>query len=607
MTHAACDDTVWTWKEYYNDTIKAAKSFMHLGLGRFESVSILGFNSPEWLLSNMGAIAAGGFAAGIYTTNEPDACKYILKHSKARIVVVDGQKQLDKILKIRGDLKDLTAIVVWGDKVSPNVNDGVGDGQAKVYGWDDFIALGASVSDAEVEARMADQKPGHCSTLIYTSGTTGDPKAVMISHDNVTWVTRANIAHHPDFVNGPLRVVSYLPLSHIAAQMVDIHSPMAYLADHSLPAEVHFARPDALKGTIKDSLIKAKPTVFFAVPRVWEKFAEALQAVGKKTTGPRKMISTWAKGQGKMIHAASQYKSKKSHPMMGFLAKKILTKVKAAIGLDCARLCISGAAPISKQTLDYFGTLTINIVEVYGMSENTGPQTCGKNKKFIAGTCGPVIPGAEIKIDLDKGDKPGNGEVCFRGRHVMMGYMHNQAKTDETIDEDGWLRSGDVGKVDADTDMLAITGRIKELIITAGGENIAPVPVEDKLKELLPGISNAMMIGDKRKYNTVILTLRQVPDPNEDGAFTEKLFGNSLEVSGAKTVAEAKADPKWKETIEAAIAAYNKTATSNAQKIQKYTILDTDFSVPGGELTATQKLKRNVVVEKYAKDIEAMY
>jgi long-chain-fatty-acid--CoA ligase ACSBG len=208
---------------------------------------------------------------------------------------------------------------------------------------------------------------------------------------------------------------------------------------------------------------------------------------------------------------------------------------------------------------------------------------------------------------LDKGDKPGNGEVCFRGRHVMMGYMHNQAKTDETIDEDGWLRSGDVGKVDADTDMLAITGRIKELIITAGGENIAPVPVEDKLKELLPGISNAMMIGDKRKYNTVILTLRQVPDPNEDGAFTEKLFGNSLEVSGAKTVAEAKADPKWKETIEAAIAAYNKTAISNAQKIQKYTILDTDFSVPGGELTATQKLKRNVVVEKYAKDIEAMY
>ena len=581
---------------------------MHLGLGRFESVSILGFNSPEWHLSNMGAIAAGGFAAGIYTTNEPDACKYILKHSNARIVVVDGQKQLDKILKIRGDLPKLVAIVVWGEELPAGVNDGIGAGQAKAYGWDEFLGLGASVSDAEVEARIADQKPGHCSTLIYTSGTTGDPKAVMISHDNVTWVTRANIAHHPDFVNGPLRVVSYLPLSHIAAQIVDIHSPMAYLADHGLPSEVHFARPDALKGTIKDSLIKAKPTVFFAVPRVWEKFAEALQAIGKKTTGLKKTLSTWAKGQGRQIHAASQYKSKKSHPWMGFIAKKLLSKIKAAIGLDCARLCISGAAPISKVTLDYFGSLNIHIVEVYGMSENTGPQTCGMNKKFIAGTCGPVIPGAEIKIDLDKGDKPGNGEVCFRGRHVMMGYMHNQAKTNETIDEDGWLRSGDVGMIDPDTDMLSITGRIKELIITAGGENIAPVPVEDKLKELLPGISNAMMIGDKRKYNTVLITLRQVPDPNEDGAFTDALFGNSLEVSKVtKTVTQAKADPKWKEYIEAGIAGYNKTAVSNAQRIQKFLILDTDFSVPGGELTATQKLKRNVVVEKYSKEIESMY
>ena len=582
---------------------------MHLGLGRFESVSILGFNSPEWHLSNMGAIAAGGFAAGIYTTNEPDACKYILKHSNARIVVVDGQKQLDKILKIRGDLPKLVAIVVWGEELPAGVNDGIGAGQAKAYGWDEFLGLGASVSDAEVEARIADQKPGHCSTLIYTSGTTGDPKAVMISHDNVTWVTRANIAHHPDFVNGPLRVVSYLPLSHIAAQIVDIHSPMAYLADHGLPSEVHFARPDALKGTIKESLIKAKPTVFFAVPRVWEKFAEALQAIGKKTTGLKKTLSTWAKGQGRQIHAASQYKSKTSHPWMGIVAKKlVLTKIKAAIGLNCARLCISGAAPISKVTLDYFGSLNIHIVEVYGMSENTGPQTCGMNKKFIAGTCGPVIPGAEIKIDLDKGDKPGNGEVCFRGRHVMMGYMHNQAKTNETIDEDGWLRSGDVGMIDPDTDMLSITGRIKELIITAGGENIAPVPVEDKLKELLPGISNAMMIGDKRKYNTVLITLRQVPDPNEDGAFTDALFGNSLEVSKVcKTVTQAKADPKWKEYIEDGIAGYNKTAVSNAQRIQKFLILDTDFSVPGGELTATQKLKRNVVVEKYSKEIESMY
>ena len=580
---------------------------MHLGLNRFESVSILGFNSPEWLIANNGAIAAGGFAAGIYTTNEPPACKYIVEHCSARVVVVEGQKQLDKILAIRAELPKLKAIVVYGGDFDKSANDGVGEGQAKVYGWKEFMDLGEKISDAQVEARIADQKPGHCCTLIYTSGTTGNPKAVMISHDNVTWTTKANMDHQPAITSGDLRVVSYLPLSHIAAQIVDIHSPMAGLL-LGLKAEVHFARPDALKGSLKQTLIDAKPTVFFAVPRVWEKFAEAMQAAGKKTKWPVSSIKEWAKGLGRQMHAAAQVGSKRSNPFFAGIARKLLSKAKAAIGLQECRVFLSGAAPITKDTLNYFGSLTINIVEVYGMSENTGPQTCGMNKKFIAGTCGPVIPGAEIKIDLDKGDKPGNGEVCFRGRHVMMGYMHNQAKTNETIDEDGWLRSGDVGMIDPDTDMLSITGRIKELIITAGGENIAPVPVEDKLKELLPGISNAMMIGDKRKYNTVLITLRQVPDPNEDGAFTDALFGNSLEVSKAcKTVTQAKADPKWKEYIEAGIAGYNKTAVSNAQRIQKFLILDTDFSVPGGELTATQKLKRNVVVEKYSKEIESMY
>ena len=556
----------------------------------------------------MGAIAAGGFAAGIYTTNEPPACKYIAEHCAARVIVVEGQKQLDKILAIRAELPKLVAIVMYSGEPKAGINDGLGEGQAKVYSWSEFMALGKDVADSVVEERIASQKPGHCCTLIYTSGTTGNPKAVMISHDNVTWTTRSNMKHHPDFVNGPLRVVSYLPLSHIAAQVVDIHSPMAYLADHGLPSEIHFARPDALKGSIKETLVKARPTVFFAVPRVWEKFAEALQAVGKKTTGVKKMLSTWAKGLGSQIHDASQVGSKRSHPMFGFLAKKIvLSKIRAVLGLDQARLCITGAAPIARHTLDYFGSIGIHVVEVYGMSENTGPQTCGQNAYFQAGTCGRIIPGVEIKIDHDPSrDKPGEGEVCFRGRHVMMGYMHDDEKTAATIDPEGWLHSGDVGKVDSKTKLLSITGRIKELIITAGGENIAPVPVEDTLKSLMPSISNAMMIGDKKKYNTVLITLRQKPD-GENG-FVDELFGTSLEVNPAvTTVTAAKTDAKWKEYIEAGIAGYNKTAVSNAQKIQKFTILDVDFSVDGGELTSTQKLKRNVVVEKYGKIIDAMY
>ena len=306
-----------------------------------------------------------------------------------------------------------------------------------------------------------------------------------------------------------------------------------------LPSEIYFARPDALKGSLKQTLIDAKPTVFFAVPRVWEKFAEALQAVGKTTTGLKKTISTWGKGLGAQIHDASQVGSKRSHPMFGFLAKKLVfSKIKAAIGLDQARLCISGAAPITLDTLNYFGSIGIHIVEVYGMSENTGPQTCGQNAYFKAGTCGRILPGVEIKIDHDPNrDKPGEGEVCFRGRHIMMGYMHAPDKTAETIDADGWLHSGDVGKVDGTSKLLGITGRIKELIITAGGENIAPVPIEDRLKSLMPGISNVMMIGDKKKFNTVLVTLRQKPDA--ENGFLNDLFGNSLEVSPASTTVTA--------------------------------------------------------------------
>ena len=581
---------------------------MALGVGRFESVSILGFNSPEWLLSNNGAIAAGGFAAGIYTTNEPPACKYIVDHCNARVIVVEGQKQLDKILAIRAELPKLAAIVVYGGDFDKSANDGVGPGTAKVYGWKEFMTLGESVSDADLQARIDDQKPGHCCTLIYTSGTTGNPKAVMISHDNVTWTTRANLDHQPAITTGPLRVVSYLPLSHIAAQIVDIHSPMGGLL-MGLPAEVHFARPDALKGSLKQTLIDAKPTVFFAVPRVWEKFAEAMQEVGKKTTGMKAVIKEWAKGLGRQMHAAAQVGSKRSNPVFGFLARALLKKAKAALGLQECRVFLSGAAPITLDTLNYFGSLTINIVEVYGMSENTGPQTCGKPSWFKAGTCGTTLPGVEIKIDHDPTrDKPGEGEVCFRGRHVMMGYMHNAEKTAETIDADGWLHSGDVGRVDPKTELLGITGRIKELIITAGGENIAPVPIEDRLKSLLPGISNVMMIGDKRKYNTCLITLRQVQDPDTDGGFLDKLFGNSTEVSAASTtVTAAKKDPKWQAYIQKAIDTYNKEAVSNAQKIQKFAILDCDFSVPGNELTSTQKLKRGVVTEKFKAVIDGMY
>ena len=407
---------------------------MKLGVGRFESVSIL--NSPEWLLSNNGAIAAGGFAAGIYTTNEPPACKYIVDHCNARVIVVEGQKQLDKILAIRAELPKLAAIVVYGGDFDKSANDGVGPGTAKVYGWKEFMTLGESVSDAELQP-TDDQKPGHCCTLIYTSGTTGNPKAVMISHDNVTWTTRANLDHQPAITSGPLRVVSYLPLSHIAAQVVDIHSPMGGLL-MGLPAEVHFARPDALKGSLKQTLIAARPTVFFAVPRVWEKFAEALQAVGKKTTGSRRPSPPGPRARAARSRrvpvqvqevAPLDGLPRQEDPHQGQGSHR--PRLRAPLHLR--RRAHLQADPRLLRYPQHPHRRGVRHVREHR------PADVRHEQEVHRGHLRPVIPGAEIKIDLAKGDKPGNGEVCFRGRHVMMGYMHNQAKTNETIDEDGWL------------------------------------------------------------------------------------------------------------------------------------------------------------------------
>jgi long-chain-fatty-acid--CoA ligase ACSBG len=294
--------------------------------------------------------------------------------------------------------------------------------------------------------------------------------------------------------------------------------------------------------------------------------------------------------------------------LYGLADKLVFQTVKERLGLDRCVFFISGAAPITRDTLSFFGSLDIPILEVYGMSECTGPSTIGTPSAFRIGTVGPAIPGVELRIDHDPNrDKPGHGEICYRGRNIMMGYMKNPQKSAEAIDREGWLHSGDVGHID-EFGLLSITGRIKELIITAGGENIAPVPIEEGIKAELPGISNIMMVGDKRKYNVCLITLFSEMDP-DTGRFTNKLSGASLGVNGsdAKTTQEARECPKWKEYLTAGITTCNGRAVSNAQKIQKFFILDEDFSDPSGDLTPTLKLKRSKVAEKYNAEIETLY
>uniref|UniRef100_A0A671RPK8 long-chain-fatty-acid--CoA ligase n=1 Tax=Sinocyclocheilus anshuiensis TaxID=1608454 RepID=A0A671RPK8_9TELE len=590
-------DGTWvtlTYKEYYQHARAAAKSFLKLGLERFHGVGILGFNSPEWFIADVGCILAGGLATGIYTTNSPEACQYVADNCEANVLVVENNKQLIKILQVRDQLPHLKAIVQYKGELEQTL--------PNVYTWAEFMKLGEGVPDAELDALIDSQKANECCTLIYTSGTTGNPKGVMLSHDNITWTATA-AGLMTSLKMSEEEIVSYLPLSHVAAQVQDMWICMRFAAI------TNFAEPDALKGSLANTLREVRPTSFLGVPRVWEKMQEAMKSVGAKSSVMKKKIADWAKGIG--LQASYNAMNGDSSVPWGFtLANALVFKnVRKALGLDRCRACYTGAAPITKDTLEYFMSLYITIFELYGMSESTGPHAISWAEGYRIMSCGKVLTGCKTK--LDKPDTDGNGEICFWGRNVFMGYLNMPDKTEEALDAEGWLHSGDLGKHDED-DFLYITGRIKELIITAGGENIPPVPTEDALKEEVSIISNAMLVGDKKKFLSMLLTLKCNIDDNGDP--TDELTPLVVEFCRqhgviASKVSEIinKKEPAIYKVIQEGIDRVNAKATSNAQRVQKWTILPQDFSISGGELGPTMKLKRPVVSKMYQEDINKFY
>ncbi|CAN0135901.1 unnamed protein product, partial [Ectocarpus sp. 12 AP-2014] len=406
------------------------------------------------------------------------------------------------------------------------------------------------------------------------------------------------------------RGVSYLPLSHVAGQLLDMHAPMA------VASSVWFAQPDALKGSLVKTLREVRPTTFVGVPRVWEKMYEKMQEIGRSIHGAKAALSAWSKGRGLANARRKEYGGGGGTPWGFKIANALVfSKVKEKLGLDKANLCFTTAAPIAQETLEYFASLNIHIMEVFGQSECTGPMAVSTKEAWKMGSCGRPMLGTESKLE------PGTGELCYRGRNIFMGYMHNPEKTAETIDEDGWMHSGDVATFDEDGDpriagpsgFVRITGRIKELIITAGGENVPPVLIESEFKAELPCIANCMVVGDKRKFLTILIVLRSEKREDKNGGSSiVKLVGDSLTAcekigSTATTIEEAKADPKWTEYINKAMKACNARTTSNAQRVAKWAFLPTDFSVEGGELTETLKLRRGPTSEKYSDIIEGLY
>jgi long-subunit acyl-CoA synthetase (AMP-forming) len=554
-----------TWADYGARARRVARALIALGVEPRRGVAIMSYNRPEWLLADLGAILAGAIPTGIYTTSAREQVTYIARHCEAAVVVVENATYLEIFESLRAELPHLKAIVVIAGVES----------HGDVLSWADFEARGDAVPETALDGRLAAQGENDPCTLIYTSGTTGAPKAVMISHRNVTFL--AEVAG-PAYGIGPAdRFLSYLPLSHIAEQCVSVYMPMmggscSYFAEslEKLP----------------ENLREVRPTIFFGVPRVWEKIQARMQAVGAAAPWLRRKIAAWARAKGLAGGYAAQRGG--AGPAGFALAEKVVfSKVKERLGLDAARICITSAAPISLGTLEYFLSLGITICEVYGMSECTGPTTFSLPDRVRTGRAGFAIPGTELRIAED-------GEVLMRGEHVFLGYYKDEAATREALDAEGWLHSGDIGDLDADG-FLRITDRKKELIITSGGKNVAPAPIEARLKTI-PGIAQAVLVGDQRNYVAALFTL----DPERVAEVARQHGSPARDIAAARDCAIFRAYLERElERLSATLARY--------EMVRRFVVLPGELTVDGGELTPTMKLKRRVIREKYAAEIESLY
>jgi len=553
-----------TWRDFAAEVRLAARALIALGFPRGGTISILGFNRPEWVILDHAAMMAGGAPAGIYTTCSPEEVQYIVHHSESRVVLVENAAQLAKVTSKRAELPLLQTIVMMrGASVPP----GSGD---DVLSWDDFVAKGTTVAESTLDQRVDAIEQADLATLIYTSGTTGPPKGVMLSHDNLAWTARtlADIGGGVDTDAS----LSYLPLSHIAEQMASIHMPA------TVGAMVYYA--ESLE-KIADNLKDSRPTVFFGVPRIWEKFHAALGGKLAEVTGVKAKLVAWARQvctEVNKLRDRNEPLPMKLSLQYRLAHKLVIGKLKAALGFDRARTLISGAAPIAADVLEFFASLDLPIREIYGQSEDTGPTSFNLPGKTKIGTVGPPLPGLECKLAED-------GEILIRGRNVFLGYFKEPEATADALD-DGWLRSGDLGAFDKEG-FLSITGRKKEIIITAGGKNIAPKNIEAAIKQS-PLVGEVVVIGDRRKYLTALITF--------DEAAARKLVPDG-------DLAEA---PQLRSAIQTQIDQVNATL-ARVEQVKKFAILAKPFGIDTGELTPTLKIKRKVIAQKYAREIEAMY
>lgn len=559
----------FSWRDYLDNVEKVAGGLVKIGIEPLDRICILSTNCPEWLFICLAAQSIGANLVSIYTNNTPEQAKYIVEHSGAKILVVQNHEQLFKTDTWRSELADLeNTILLFGD--SPD----------KVMNYEELTKLG-SIHRKENPGFLKDHinrlTPDSPAGIIYTSGTTGPPKGAILSQKNIVFEsaslrTRYNVYEE--------ETISFLPLSHIAEQLISIYAGII------LASTVSFAQSIE---TIKESLVEVRPSLFFSVPRLYEKVYSTIMETVSLSPFIKRSIFNWALQIG--FRTREYRNSDKRMPMIirikwNLADKLVFSKLRHKLGLDRTHLLASGAAPLSAEISRFFGAMGMDIIEVFGQTECTGVCNSTLPGKTIPGAVGPPLPGCEVAIAED-------GEIVIKGDNVFSGYWKNKSATDEVL-KDGWLYTGDIGHFDEEG-YIRITDRKKDIIVTAGGKNIAPQNIENLLK-LHQGISQAVVIGDKRRYLTCLVTL----DIDSLPKLCEQLGIDILSPN----------DAVENEYIHGQFQKYINEVNANFasfETIKYFRILPTDFSVESGELTPTLKMKRNVIQQKYKHIIDLMY
>ncbi len=545
-----------SWADYAAKVNALAREMIHFGLRAGERVAVLCENRPEWLMADMAIQSAGAATVGVYTTSSPEQLAYHLNHSDAVGVILEDAEQLEKWLAVR----DACPTVQWVVVIEPeDVED--------TLAWDDVMASGAARYAADpqpVEDRLAAIDPDDTALFIYTSGTTGDPKGAKLSHANLLWamgsLNEAMPLQHGD------ELLSFLPLSHIVERLISVAAPLRYGYTVSFTENLD---------TVLTNLQEIRPTIFFAVPRIWEKLHSLVELKMKDANIIKR------KAYGAALGAA-----RRGNPVaVGMAQLAVLRLLRYRLGLDRVRVAISGAAPIAPEVLAYFRAIGVDIREGFGLTESTGIIAIHRSAGRL-GTVGFPFPGVDVKIADD-------GEILSRSAGNFLGYHKDPDATAQAL-ADGWLHTGDVGELDADG-QLRITDRKKDILITAGGKNIAPQKIENQLKSS-PYINDAVVIGDRRRFLTALLVL------DEDNV-THWAMERQLAYS---TYTDLASNPEVRELIAAEVERVNATL-ARVETVKKFSILPKRLYHEDGEVTATLKVKRSSIASKYEHLIEEMY